>query len=224
MVLRLIEINKENYEDKKVLRDVIDYQFIATKKFQEYYLAIYLIFYFIPLYVQIRCNKPHIVILLNGSCLIVQTFCFFYEIIQIKFQGFASYFGNYTNYFDCGIFIIYSFYFLLRMNCSNYKLIPEMPSESLMPMDETNHFKEQRNNYFMYYTPLLNVSLILLSFFKLILLLRVYQNYGQFFQLLMSCMSDVRIFLIFFYSWVVLFSMLFKITGSTVDQSDYEGA
>lgn len=52
--------------------------------------------------------------------------------------------------------------------------------------------------------------------------MRVFSKFGEFVQLVLACCNDVKIFLIFFITWVMIFSVLFQVSGTTFESKDYK--
>lgn len=73
-------------ENISIIRDLIDYQFANTKRFYKFNLIIYVLFYVLPLVVQMFHLDDYgfFVRVLNLICLFTQIYFFLYEVIDMK--------------------------------------------------------------------------------------------------------------------------------------------
>lgn len=61
----------------------------------------------------------------------------------------------------------------------------------------------------------------MISFMKVMSLLRCNMAFGRLVKLVMNCFKDVFAFLLFFMAWVFIFAKLFQITGAEIDEEEY---
>ena len=71
------------------------------------------------------------------------------------------------------------------------------------------------------YMPMVHIFLLMTSFIKLLYNMRINAEFGRFVELILNCVWDVRIFFYFFMAWVIMFSIIFKVSGAEFDDEDY---
>lgn len=72
------------------------------------------------------------------------------------------------------------------------------------------------------FTILLNLLAILFGFLKLMYYLRgIYESFGQLIALIVICVKDISIFMLFFASWVIFFTLFYRIAGVEFPNDDY---
>lgn len=69
--------------------------------------------------------------------------------------------------------------------------------------------------------PFAHMLFIIVAFLKMLFFLRCNSNFGGLVQLVISCLADVRSFIIFFMSWILVFTLLFVVAGTSMDGADY---
>ena len=65
------------------------------------------------------------------------------------------------------------------------------------------------------------MALLLISFMKILSLLRCNIAFGKLVKLIINCLKDVFAFSLFFLAWVLIFAKLFIIVGAEFDEEEY---
>lgn len=136
----------------------------------------------------------------------------------MKAEGPRNYLKNYWNLVDVFTMVVYFIYFSYRWDHTG-AAIPVLPEDGHHTSE--GWFKDELEHKLRYYSPLVHLTLILTGFVKLMYYMRVYSAFGEFVQLVLACCDDVKIFLLFFLTWVMIFGVLFQVSGTTFDQKDY---
>lgn len=68
----------------------------------------------------------------------------------------------------------------------------------------------------------MNSLLICNSLVKMLFFLRVYKSFGMLVQLIISVIWDIKNFIFFFVCWLILFSLLYRIAGIKISETDYK--
>ena len=68
---------------------------------------------------------------------------------------------------------------------------------------------------------MLQISVVLFAFMKLLNLLRIFEKFGQLVSLIGTCISDMKIFMIFLSLFVNLFQILYILSGAEFSADDY---
>ena len=63
--------------------------------------------------------------------------------------------------------------------------------------------------------------MFVLSFLKGIYFLRIYENFGHLIQMLANCFRDISVFLVFFITWILVYTMLLDMMEANFDDGDY---
>lgn len=87
-------------------------------------------------------------------------------------------------------------------------------------LDYFNNLRENQR-FKVYVSPVLHMALILISFLKILSLLRSNVAFGTLVKLIINCFYEVFYFSLFFVAWVVIFAKLFIIAGAEFDEDDY---
>lgn len=69
---------------------------------------------------------------------------------------------------------------------------------------------------------LLNIILVVQACIKVQFYLRVNESFGLLVQLVAQCLIDVTYFSVFFFAWILVFSLLYRILGMDVDGASYQ--
>ena len=182
----------------KVIKDLIDYQFeeFTIKAFYIQFI-VYLMFYIIPLvllvYTKSRLNQTIYI----TSCLSIQAVIAVIEAITIKQKGLSAYASDMWNKVDLTMLFLNVIFFsnLARRD----------------PHEDTPT-----------YTIMLNLISIPFAFLKLMHFLRgIFESFGQLISLIVTCLKDISIFLLFFAAWIMFFMIFYRIAGVEFDKGDY---
>lgn len=68
----------------------------------------------------------------------------------------------------------------------------------------------------------MNSLLLVNALIKILFFLRVYEKFGMLVQLIITVILDIKNFIFFFFLWLVLFSLLYRIAGIKIDRDDYK--
>ena len=126
-----------------------------------------------------------------------------FEILQMR-QYKMDYFKDVYNIFDTSMFIIYTAYFCLRMHNPIAMLVGDM--------DETQ--RSVKVTVILMITIVFNVLILLQIVVKILFFMRVNNKFGMLVQLVLTCMHDIREFLIFMFCWIGAFTVLTIELGS----------
>jgi hypothetical protein len=135
-----------------------------------------------------------------------------------------NYFTTGTKLLDVSSYIIYWVYFGLRMGIADYQLPLDNTAYSLFrepheTAKEGGDGSLHQHNVHSYMV-VLNVIVLLCSFFKVQLYLRVFENFGMLIELLSKTVEEIRLFAGFFYTWIFMFSLIFQILGMQIPNQD----
>lgn len=135
-----------------------------------------------------------------------------------------NYFKTITKLLDISSYIFYWIYFCLRIGIAGYQLPLNNDAYSLFKEPhETEEVKEDaslRQHNVYSYMVFLNVMVLLCSFFKVQLYLRVFENFGMLLELLSKTVDEIRLFAGFFYTWIFMFSLIFQILGMQIPNQE----
>ena len=115
LILDVVEKTSGAIGQQKIVRHIIDFQYVDTKKVNWYMLVGYCVGFFIPFFVQMYCFIEPVVLVCNGMCMFTSLLLMRFELVQMKLQGCAAYFSSFMNWIDLMGFFSYSFYFALRV-------------------------------------------------------------------------------------------------------------
>jgi hypothetical protein len=147
-----------------------------------------------------------IVIILNMICLVTQVMFVGVELLQLKYKG-VSYFYDVWNWLDMTILVVYVIYFFKRISDPGTLITPiGNPTMGAIPMTGW---------------VLMNTLLLITAILKMMFFLRVYESFGLLITLVQTVIKDMSIFLLFFVSWILIFSLIFRIVGVDVAPGDY---
>jgi hypothetical protein len=154
-------------------------------------------FYIIPLvllvYTKSRLNQTIYI----TSCLSIQAVIAVIEAITIKQKGLSAYASDMWNKVDLTMLFLNVIFFsnLARRD----------------PHEDTPT-----------YTIMLNLISIPFAFLKLMHFLRgIFESFGQLISLIVTCLKDISIFLLFFAAWIMFFMIFYRIAGVEFDKGDY---
>lgn len=69
---------------------------------------------------------------------------------------------------------------------------------------------------------MLNLISIPFAFLKLMHFLRgIFESFGQLISLIVTCLKDISIFLLFFAAWIMFFMIYYRIAGVEFPEDDY---
>lgn len=173
----------------KAVKDLVDFQYenftVGAFSLQ---FKIFLLFYILPNIILVFTRDKQIVQACVLSCVIITLVIFSFELIQIRYYGFREYVKDSWNRVDLLMFILNIFFFTQRIGASDDG--DEMPTLTIA----------------------LNLISIPFGFLKLMHFFRgVYESFGQLISLIVTCLKDISIFMIFFTAWVIFFTIYNRI-------------
>ena len=68
---------------------------------------------------------------------------------------------------------------------------------------------------------LLDMTVFVLSFLKMIYFLRIYEEFGHLIQMLTNCIKDISVFLVFLITWILVYAMMLDMMDANFDDGDY---
>ena len=119
-----------------------------------------------------------------------------------------NYFTTFTKLLDISSYIFYWVYFCLRIGIADYQLPLDNKAYSLFRDPQDSKVGDGDASVYSYMV-VLNVIVLLCSFFKVQLYLRVFENFGMLIELLSTTVEAIALFAGFFYTWIFMFSLIF---------------
>lgn len=114
---------------------------------------------------------------------------------------------NYFDLMNCGIYFIY---FSFRF----FDIDETIPGPKVL---------KKNSIYMLIFWVCLNSLLTIGTVIKLLFYARVFQNFNLLVSLVTNVLVDVKNFVYFYISWLILFSLLCKIIGYEIDNGDFAG-
>ena len=138
---------------------------------------------------------------------------FYIETIQMRSQNFKDYITNYVNIIECFAFFVSCFFTYEKLKDPKNRYFANH-SEVFKVTDEENiHVAMIMAGGF----------LVVMSMFKLLSLLKSFDEFGNFVYLVIKCVRSSIIFVLFLVAWVYIFTMLLMVIGCRFDDGDYPG-
>lgn len=136
------------------------------------------------------------------SCLCFIAWSIYDKVAFIKVVGFAKFVKNVQNAIDMILIIVYILYSVLRFIHKSQLPSPENTSGPGKP------------SYWLGESIILNFTICILIISKLMILIRINQTFSQLAELVIVCIRDVIPFLIFLFTWILIFCVLYKVLGA----------
>jgi hypothetical protein len=191
-----------------VFISVTDILFRTTSVFYKAQFFLFFFGFMCPFICQIfYCEQPSTVRLTVTVCMITQILFFLLEVVQMFIKG-SRYF-EFWNLVDCVLFAVFIVYYITRM-ANTDPLLPRWGTDEGAGVSEMTRYAVTHS------------VILIFSSLKLLNFLRVFEDFGQFVELLGQVMKDVSVFTMFFFYWVGLNSFMFDIMGVDYSNDDYD--
>jgi hypothetical protein len=218
----------EDIEDQSDIRNIIDALFIKDAWVIRVQMFIFVFGFMIPFLLQLlSLRDPSSVMTCLNICLFTEILFLGIEIQQIYDQQW-SYFKSVWNITDLSMFLLFWVYYVIRSDKPNREMLPYAPTEvqlkELLVVDGNvvddvyTYDKEERMIYIIVNTLLLIFTCVKVMFFA-----TVNANFGILVELISKVIYNVGNFTIIFFFTIVLFDLLFIISGTEVIKEDDDG-
>lgn len=182
---------------------MIDFHYINYRRVQ--YTRLILTCIFLALMVwQIYSETRAIIITCNCVGLVLRLSHQAIELVYCTSIGVRKYLSASKTYLFTFTNLFYFGYFAARMQ----SLGPVMPSEDDQLLDRRIYF------------PLANIILIFSTSITLMVDSRCHDEFGKLTQLIFNTIINIRHFLVFYFFWLILFSLLIQISGAEINNKD----
>ena len=215
----LMQINDaygDNIESQREIRFAIDSIFDTTSYVMKYQFILFCFGFLIPFLLQLVVFRDAMsVMICIIVCMLTQLIFLGIEILQMQHRG-AEYFSDGWNKLDCSLFVLFVIYFIIRMADPTMEIVPITG-----PVVTKDGTVPDISPWVMLMWIVMNTLLLLNTCMKLMFFLRVYESFGMLVQLILQVLQDIFNFSLFFFSWLLLFSLLYRVNGTTVPAGDY---
>lgn len=106
-----------------IIQNMIDYQFITSRKFAFGMLAVFVVFFYVPYFVLTLNIDQETNWKCFRSCLVTQILFLINEFIQMKVNG-SAYFSEFLNYMELSHHFLYLYFARLKAADMNRTLMP----------------------------------------------------------------------------------------------------
>ena len=223
-------------EKHQGLRQIIDVQFVTTKRIYLMNFMIMLVGFDIPFVYQVNLGpeSEYLYDQLNHCCLATCIWFLCLEYIQVRGMG-RNYFKEIINLVDLVLYCLYFYFYHIRVGKHEvHLLIPQKIQETFpfygrcedgktaKPPQSDDEIKkcQQFMKSNAYIEPenasILTFVIVLLCFIKTWLYLRVFPTFGQIMRLSFSVLFAANAFSLFFYMVISFFAFGYHILGNSV--------
>ena len=209
-------VNKYDYEIDNYLsiKFMIDSQFEITSRFVKIQAFIYLVFFFIPMLLQIFVleDSPICVLYCIHSCLVVSILFLGIEFVQLDENGVKDYIMDSSNQIDLITLFTFFYYYVLRFYDQRNPLVSIDGNASPENPDEVNR---------IFWYAVLQTVIVSASFMKLMGFLKVDPEFGLLVDCVSKCLEDCVPFTTFLTAWMGVFCILYRVLGMGIGEGDY---
>ena len=201
-------------DNQKIMRVIITHQFNSySRKYYNYLCIGYFFGYFLPLMAQIIIELSDFGMVIAAFIFFLTHCCLFYiETIQMRSQDPKEYFTNWVNIVECMSFLVSIYFTYMKLlDPANRYFANHSEVFKVTDHDEGIQTKMIMAGGF----------LVTMSMFKLLSLLKSFDNFGNFVYLVIKCVKQSVVFCIFLGAWVFIFTMLLMVIGCRFDDGDY---
>lgn len=203
------------------MRVLIDYHFETyTLLYYKLQCILFAVGYFLPLITQIIwVLSRNAQVLLTGLFLMTHIILFHIETIQMRTEGwkYLRSFWNIIELFSALASLYYSFN-VFFCNNGEVLLFHQMDLDLIAIRGNRSEIIDHHFNIMVCV-----IFLIIASIFKFLSILRVFEEYAHFVQVILMCMEGSVIFIAFLFYWIFAFQLLLLVMGVTFDDGDYTG-
>lgn len=207
IVYRIARKYGNKIEQFDTLRAIIDYQFShRTKKIFQARFVNFLIFFVIPFLIQLFSAGRTLGYLMNFCCM-TQVIATLWHIRQYYIvEGMRKLSRKSSSIIDFALAVCYMTYLVMRLN-HNADLAK---NRSTLP--DAENTKEPSVN--LAFSIVLNLAISVLVSIKVMIALKVDEEYGLLWQLVNKCFIEMTPFSVFLAIWLLFFAVLYRILGS----------
>jgi len=131
--------------------------------------------------------------------------------------GLTDYIEDFWNKMDVCNIVFYLTYFPLRVYLGEEPLLDMFAFQATISPAESRfgvHY------HWKFILVLINVLLVPIAVMKLLNYLRLVENFGLFILLIEQCLADIKIFLLFMFMWMFIFTTILYILRCDVPNSE----
>lgn len=202
-VYRVTRKYAKTIEQCDTLRAIIDDQFFRqTSSYFNKLFLFFVCFFILPFLIQIFPVSSILVNVAVVTSLIQIGNMIYVKAAYIKVVGFTKFVKNVQNFIDMVLIVVYILYSIMR-----FIHISQLPQES-------NTQPPYQPSAFLGASIMFNFTISMLIISKLMILIRINQTFSQLAELVIVCIKDVIPFLIFLFTWILIFCVLYKVLGA----------
>ena len=217
IVYRIARKYGNKIEQFDTLRAIIDYQFLhRTKKIFQVRFVNFCFFFLIPFLIQLFSAGQTLGYLMNFCCM-TQVIATLWHIRQYYIvEGMRKLSRKTSSIIDFALAVSYMTYLVMRINHNAAR----STNRSTLP-DAENTTDPSVN---LAFSILLNLAISVLVAYKVMLALKVDEEFGLLWQLVYKCLFEMTPFSVFLVIWLLFFAVLYKILGSQASAAkEYKG-
>lgn len=213
IVYRIARKYGNKIEQFDTLRAIIDYQFLhRTKKIFQIRFVNFCFFFLIPFLIQLFSAGRTLGFLMNFCCM-TQVIATLWHIRRYYIvEGMRKLSRKASSLVDFSLAVSYMTYLVLRINHN----IGKKENRSTLPTI-SNSTDPSVN---LAFSIVLNLTIAVLVSVKVMMFLKVDEEFGLLWQLVSKCIVELTPFTVFLVIWLLFFAVLYKILGSQTSAAE----